>query len=366
MRIRVLFFFLGFVVLFNAQAAAPEVEFKRVLASRSFERPIAMVQPPGEASWYVIEKAGLIWRQSGDEFTLFADLTKRIESRPNEAGLLGIAFHPDYQDNGLLFLSYTVQSNPLRSVLARFQSENGRLVEGSAHTLLTVEQPYGNHNSGQLAFGPDGYLYFSLGDGGSAGDPADNGQNPNTLLGSLLRLDVDKGESYAIPKDNPFHSGGGAPEIYAYGLRNPWGWGFDRDNGQLWLADVGQDAWEEVNIIRAGGNYGWNLREGSHCYARPDCSSKGVVDPVLEYSHEEGCSITGGYVYRGQTIPELQGHYLFSDFCTGQVWAYDVKSETRHALARLSINPSSFAQDHDGELYITDISSGHIYKLLPR
>jgi len=333
------------------------------LTSHRFEQPIAMRQPPGSDDWYVIEKAGRIWKQDGQGFRLFADLSRQIESGPGEAGLLGMAFHPGFARNHRLFLSYTVRSRPLRSVIAEYQVVDGRLSGEAPRLLLQVEQPYSNHNSGQIAFGPDGYLYISLGDGGAGGDPKHNGQNPHTLLGSLLRIDVDHGRPYAIPPDNPFAGGGGRPEIYAYGLRNPWGWGFDRLTGQLWLADVGQDRWEEVDRIQAGGNYGWNLKEGRHCYARTPCDPAGLLEPVLEYSHDQGCSITGGYVYRGRAVPQLRGRYLYADYCSGRVWAYDIEAGGEPvAIASLGGHPSGFAEDHQGELYLVDLGGG-LYRL---
>jgi glucose/arabinose dehydrogenase len=357
---------LGFIALcwlVLGTADAVQTLWQPVFDSHRFRQPIAMLQPPGGNAWYVIEKAGRIWRQQGNGFVLFADLSARIESGPGEAGMLGIAFHPRYGENHRLFLSYTVRSRPLRSVIAEYAVMAGHLQPGSERVLLQVEQPYSNHNSGQLAFGPDGYLYISLGDGGAGGDPHGHGQNTHTLLGSLLRIDVDHGRPYAIPPDNPFARRGGRPEIYAYGLRNPWGWGFDRQTGKLWLADVGQDRWEEVDIIQSGGNYGWNIREGRHCYARDPCELPGLLEPELEYSHRQGCSITGGRVYRGRAVPELQGHFIYADYCSGRVWAYGIDGRAPPRLiAELDINPSSFAEDRQGELYLTDLEGG-IYRL---
>ena len=359
-----LFTVLVLLIVTFGQVDAAQPEWRPVLTSHVFDQPIAMVQAPDSDAWYVIEKAGLIWRQRGNDFVLFADLSAQIESAPGEAGLLGIAFHPRYAVNHTLFLSYTVRSNPLRSVIAAYTVPPAGGQLSMQRVLLQVEQPYGNHNSGQLAFGPDGYLYISLGDGGAGGDPHGNGQNPHSLLGSLLRIDVDGGKPYAIPPDNPFIKGGGRPEVYAYGLRNPWGWGFDRKTGRLWLADVGQDRWEEVDVIRPGGNYGWNIKEGRHCYARMPCEVAGLVDPVVEYSHRQGCSITGGRVYRGRAVPQLVGQYLYADYCSGRVWAYAIDGQAPpRQIADLDIRPSAFAEDRQGELYLIDLSGGRIYRL---
>lgn len=338
----------------------------------TLRRPVALLQAPHRHDvWYVVEQAGRVLRvERNGRSSVFVDLTNRVESGPNEAGLLGMAFDPGFPANGRVYLSYTrrglLGQPELISVLVRYRSHDAGLSlnVASEEELLEVDQPYGNHNGGDIHFGPDGYLYFGLGDGGAAGDPQDNGQNTQTLLGSLLRLDVSgDGEDYQIPPDNPFARGGGRAEIYAYGLRNPWRWSFDRDTGVLWLADVGQNAWEEVNRIRRGGNYGWNLREGRHCYSG-ECERPGLIDPVAEYSHAEGCSITGGYVYRGHTIPTLNGTYLFGDYCSGKVWGLDVMQETMppRLLLQTSLNIASFGEDNDGELYVVDLG-GRIFRL---
>jgi glucose/arabinose dehydrogenase len=317
--------------------------------------------------WYVVEQAGQVRRlqQTGSAVkdTLFIDLHKQVDSGPNEAGLLGMALDPQFTQNGRVYLSYTRKGTrrdgaSLVSVLSRFTSRDaGRTLDaGSEQVLLEVVQPYGNHNGGNVQFGPDGYLYFGLGDGGSGGDPKGNGQNTQTLLGALLRLDVRGDGAYKIPADNPFSGRAGRPEIYAYGLRNPWRWSFDRQTGDLWLADVGQNQWEEVNLVTRGGNYGWNLREGAHCYAE-DCERTGLIEPVAEYSHAEGCSITGGYVYRGKDIPALSGVYLFADYCSGKVWGlfrHGMKY-TRRLLLDSKLNIASFAEDQQGEVYVIDL-----------
>jgi len=224
-----------------------------------------------------------------------------------------------------------------------------------------VDQPFLNHNGGQIAFGPDGLLYVGLGDGGSGGDPLGHAQDTSTLLGSILRIDVDRGTPYAVPPDNPFAAGGGRPEIFAWGLRNPWRWSFDRETGELWCGDVGQNRWEEVDRIRRGGNYGWNVREGAHCFASAECDSAGLIEPVAEYSHDEGCSITGGYVYRGATLPQISGAYVYGDFCSGRIWGLFSAGGGALAprlLAESGLQISSFAEDHDGELYVVDYGGG--------
>jgi len=348
-----------------------EVVLEPLFAEQSFDRPVAMLQlPQGSSDWYVVEKGGTIERVSGEGLKakrqLFVDLRDRVEAGPNEAGLLGMAFHPDFATNGEVFLSYT-RANPLTSVLSRFVSHDGGLTldPASEAVILTVPQPYSNHNGGQIAFGPDGYLYYGLGDGGSAGDPQGNGQNTDTLLGAMLRLDVGGDLPYAIPADNPFADGGGRPEIYAWGLRNPWRWSFDRQSGELWVGDVGQNEWEEIDRVRKGDNLGWNRWEGSHCYAADSCLATGVVMPVVDYSHSLGCSVTGGYVYRGKALPWLQGRYLYGDFCSGRIWELD--SENTREGARILLlsgkRIASFAQDRVGELYILDYGSGRIFRL---
>jgi uncharacterized repeat protein (TIGR03806 family) len=287
-------------------------------------------------------------------------------------GLLGMAFHPDYANNGFVYLSYTAQpGSGLESRISRF-TLNGTtqsLDPASESIVLRVDQPYGNHNGGHIAFGPDGYLYIGLGDGGSGGDPLGNGQNPATLLGAMLRIDVGDGTGgYSIPPDNPFVGGGGAPEVYAYGLRNPWRWSFDRSSGALWLGDVGQNAYEEVDIITGGANYGWNLMEGNHCYpASASCDSTGLVLPVAEYDHSQGISITGGYVYRGGDLPALAGRYLYADYGSGMIWSLHDNGSGGYSVSELldtTLNIASFAEDQNGELYVLHLG-GTIHKLAP-
>lgn len=341
-----------------------------------FERPVAMIQSPlRDDVRYVVAQRGIVWRVNGTgrsaTRSVFADIEDRVEDGPNEAGLLGMAFHPDFAANGAVFLSYTTSAQGLTSRIARYRSsDDGRTLDvDSEKVLLSLKQPYGNHNGGHIAFGPDGYLYAGYGDGGAGGDPLDNGQNPDTLLGTILRIDVDGGEPYATPADNPFADGGGRPEVYAYGLRNPWRFAFDPATGALWAGDVGQNQYEEIDVIRPGGNYGWNIREGAHCYRSSDCRTDGLIDPVAEYSHRDGCSVTGGHVYRGTAVPALDGQYIYGDYCSGLVWAMSA-GDPAAAEPRLILDTdmaiSSFAQDRDGEVYVIDHDRGGIHRLAPR
>ena len=317
----------------------------------------------------MVERAGRILSLHGDgDASLFLDIRDRVNDRGQEEGLIGIALDPRFDSNGLFYVYYTAD-DPRRSVIARFESQTDRTAAnpGSETIILEIPQPYANHNGGQLAFGPHDFLYIGLGDGGSAGDPKGNGQNAQTLLGAILRLDVsglDSTGSYAIPSDNPFVDIDGArPEIWAYGLRNPWRFTFDRETGDLWAADVGQNRLEEINIIKPGINYGWNIMEGDESYLRSPDSDK-LELPIAVYGREDGCSITGGYVYRGARFPSLYGAYVYGDYCSGKIWAlrYDGARVTESIeLADSNLKISSFAEDPDGELYILDLR-GEIYR----
>ncbi len=343
---------------------AAKLGLQRRFTGLSFEALLGLEQAPDSTSyWYALEKAGRVLRfpNSDDvkqsEVETVIDLRSKV-SDPSEAGLLGLAFHPDFADNGYVFLHYNYGN--LRSRIARFTTtDNGRtLAPGSEKTLLDLEQPYNNHNGGDITFGPDGYLYIAFGDGGSQGDPGGNAQNKNTLLGSILRIDVN-GDPYTIPADNPFVGDGGAEEIFAYGLRNPWRLSFDRETGALWSADVGQNAYEEVNLIESGKNYGWNEREGLQCY-KGSCSNAGFTDPVYEYSHDVGRSVTGGYVYRGEQVADLVGTYVYGDYVSGTVWGLspDGDGYSNRTLLESGFNLSSFAEDNGGELYALDFGGG--------
>lgn len=292
--------------------------------------------PNGDAAVALVAQEGRVWRWDvgrGGEPTLFADISDRVHAG-GEEGLLGLAFSPTYPSDHRLYLYYSA-AGPRRSVLSRFTVIGETVDPASEEILLEVTQPFSNHNGGQLTFGPDDMLYLALGDGGSGGDPLGHGQNLATLLGSILRLDVSAPGPYRIPLDNPFVDVAGAqPEIFAYGLRNPWRFSFDSATGALWAGDVGQDAWEEVDRIVAGGNYGWNITEGFACFTTPDCDRTGLQLPRAVYGHDDqgGCSITGGFVYRGAALPELDGWYVYGDLCSGRLWALNTTADSEPVL----------------------------------
>ncbi len=323
----------------------------------------------------VLEQPGVIrlLDANGVSASPFLDISARVGSKGNEQGLLGIALHPQYSQNGFFYVNYTDRNGD--TVIARFTADDGRNSANpdSQLVLLRVKQPYPNHNGGSLAFGADGFLYIGLGDGGSAGDPQGNGQNLNTHLGKLLRIDVNSGSPYAIPDGNPFKTGGGKPEIWATGLRNPWRFSFDRATGDLYIGDVGQDTWEEIDFLPAGTpggtNFGWNLREGLHAFKGDSPAGLVTVDPIFEYKHPTGCSVTGGVVYRGGAIAELQGIYLFGDYCNGKIWGLlrgaDGKWQNK-LLFTSGAFLSSFGEDDQGELYLTDNAAGVVLKLVKK
>jgi glucose/arabinose dehydrogenase len=362
----------------------PPIAIQQAFTQLSFNQPLAMLQAPDDdTAWYVVERPGTIRafpntsNASMAEVELFATLTDRVNSGPGEAGLLGMAFHPEFETNGEVYLSYT-RGTPLESVIARFviDSATGNLDTSSEEVLLTVPQFAGNHNGGNLAFGPDGFLYAGFGDGGGSGDPEENGQDTTNVLGAILRLDVDSGTPYAIPADNPFagntecFQGTGTlacPEIFAWGFRNPWRFSFDRDTGELWVGDVGQNSWEEVNRVEISENYGWDEREGAHCFEPASGCDTDNVDPIAEYDHSQGNSVTGGYVYRGSGIPDLQGFYIFGDFGSGRIWAVPFDSPqgtTPDELLVTPLNIASFAEANDGELFVLHISGGTIHQIV--
>lgn len=345
----------------------------------SFDQPLLVVHlPEHPEALFVVEKTGRIRVIIDDQTTPqpLLDLRDHV-SHGFEQGLLGLAFHPRFAENGWFFVNYTDQAGNTQIVRYKVFSDSLVADPSSRHVVLSIPQPAANHNGGMIAFGPDGYLYIGTGDGGGAGDPRRNAQNRQSLLGKMLRLDVDRGDPYAIPGTNPFVGQADTrPEIWALGLRNPWRFSFDRLTGDLYIADVGQNAWEEVNlqkrISEGGENYGWNIMEGTHCYPQgSSCTSEGLILPVIEYSHSvaNGCSITGGYVYRGTQIPSHVGDYFFADYCSGQIWI--ARPEGHGGLwlttpvLQGGMQVSSFGEDARGELYITDLRGGRIYRIVP-
>ena len=322
----------------------------------------------GSGRLFVVEQQGQIRIVSNNSLvpTPFLDITSLVDFG-GEKGLLGLAFHPAYSQNRRFFVNYDrVVSGQMQTVIAEFQtsaSNPNQADPNSQRILFTVNQPFPNHKGGQLAFGPDGFLYIGLGDGGSAGDPLGNAQNRQVLLGKMLRIDVDHtspGLQYAIPSDNPFLNGVDRGEVWAYGLRNPWRFSFDVPSGRLFVADVGQDKFEEIDILQKGGNFGWNIMEGLHCFKPSSgCNMTGLILPITEYDHSQGDAVIGGYVYRGAAIPRLSGTYLFSDFESGTIWGLTENSTgqwTRSQLIAGGRNISSFGRDEAGELYVLDYS----------
>ncbi len=360
----------------SAYPVAPNPrDYKLTLVVNGLQKPTYLTHAgDGSGRLFITEQVGRIRVVVNGQLLErpFLDISSIVGSRASEQGLLSVAFHPRYTSNGHFFVNYIDVRGD--TVVARYTvSADPNVADPeSGAVLLTIDQPYANHNGGQLQFGPDGYLYIGMGDGGSAGDPQNNGQRLDTLLGKLLRIDVDSTFPYGIPPDNPFRNRNDAkPEIWAYGLRNPWRFSFDRATGDLYIADVGQNAYEEVDFqpatSRGGENYGWNFMEGNHPYGgrsnRPE-----FTPPVAEYSHAEGgCSVTGGYVYRGARLPALTGIYLFGDYCTGLTWTLYRSAPDRwerRLFLRTNLRISSFGEDEFGELYVLD-HAGAVYRLEP-
>lgn len=331
--------------------------------------PLGLESPnDGSGRLFALEQGGAIRIIRGGSVVTppFLDISAKLAAG-GETGLLGLAFHPDFAQSGKLYVNYTrTAGGQLQSVIAEYlvQAGNADQVDtASERILLTVDQPATNHNGGQLAFGPDGFLYIALGDGGGSGDPQGNGQNPDTLLGTVLRIDVNTtgaGQEYGIPADNPFAGGGGRPEIYAYGFRNPWRFSFDAPSGRAFVADVGQSAWEEIDLLQRGGNFGWNVMEGAHCFNPPNgCDSSGLVLPITEYGRADGGTVIGGFVYQGTAIADLVNTYVFGDFLSGNIWGLQQLTDgtwRRTTLATTGRNISSFGRDESGELYVVDYS----------
>lgn len=374
------------------------VAVERAFPNLIFNGPLGLFQNAGQPErLYVFERGGRVLSFPNDQDAGSGDLTVALDiaarvSGAGEGGLLGLAFHPRWPATAEVFVSYTapgVGNSPLRTTLSRFKSSDGRTFDpASEEKLFELDQPYTNHNGGNIAFGPDGFLYLGLGDGGSGGDPGNHSQRLNTNLGKMLRLDVNVpfAERFRVPIDNPYALDGTpcnrrdatadqpagirCAEIYASGLRNPWRWSFDLPSGELWLGDVGQNALEEVDRIVRGGNYGWNVREGLSCYGVATCPRVGFVDPVIDYTHAEGASVTGGFVYRGTKIPGLAGRFIYGDAVSGRVFALEPTSDGMWRHTTLYVGGTtgvlaSFGQLLDGEVYPLDLVGGHINKLVP-
>lgn len=345
----------------NASQFPDPAGFQWQLIASGLTRPVDLQSAfDGSGRLFIIEKYGAI-RNFKDGFVLqepFLNIADRVNDERNEMGLLGLAFHPDFEQNGYFYVNYTGQGGHTR--ISRFQASGDTADPNSETVLMVINQPFPNHNGGAVVFGPDGYLYLGLGDGGSGGDPMKNGQNTNSMLGKILRIDVNSGDPYAIPTDNPFGN-----EVWAYGLRNPWRISFDQATGDLWIGDVGQNEWEEIDFLPAGSpggaNFGWSVMEGSHGY-------DGGVDlsmllPVAEYNHEFGCSITGGHVYRG-SMPEWNGVYLYGDYCSGIIWGIiNVSGQWQNqTLFDVDGTITSFGQDEAGEIYYLS-DNGNVFIL---
>jgi len=367
------------IVTVTVTATAPTLGFDTIASGLS--QPVFVTAAPGDNSrLFVVEQAGTIRviKNGALQPTPFLDISAAVLSG-GEQGLLGLAFAPNYQSTGRFFVSYTAPGGGAagHAVIARYQvsAKPDSADPASAVVILTQDDPYSNHNGGMIGFGPDGYFYFGLGDGGGGGDPLNSGQNPGDLFASILRLDVSGNGTYTIPPSNPFAtSPTAAHEVWSYGLRNPWRWSFDRQTGDLYIGDVGQNLYEEVDVQRAtspgGENYGWSTMEGVHCYNAGSCNQTGLRLPILEYDHSQGCAVVGGYVYRGSAIPGLQGHYFYSDSCSSFIrsfrWTGSGITESRSwPDLETSVSVSSFGEDNAGELYVVDLG-GRIYKVIAR
>lgn len=364
----------------SSASTAPAVRLSLVRVVAGLDAPLFLTNAgDGTGRLFVVEQAGRIRIIAGGRAIArpFLDISARVSSG-GERGLLGLAFHPAYRSNHRFYVDYTdLRGNTVISEFRSSTSDPSVAVPTSERVLLRIPQPYPNHNGGSLAFGPDGYLYIGSGDGGSGGDPGNRGQSLSTRLGKLLRIDVDHTSGtlrYAIPATNPFVGRRGLKEIWAYGLRNPWRFSFDRLTGDLWIGDVGQDRWEEINrATRASGggrglDFGWRILEGRACYDPPTgCSTRGMTAPLAVYGHGLGCAVVGGYVYRGGAYPFLRGAYLFGDYCSGRIWSVAASgpaAQTPHLLLSSGHTISSFGRGENGELYVTDLSSGEVLRIV--
>jgi glucose/arabinose dehydrogenase len=363
----------------NSSASSPTAISTQVVVS-GLNSPLDLEQAGDNSGrLFVVEQGGTIKIiQNGSVLPApFLDISSKVISQ-DEMGLLGVTFHPSFSTNGKFYVNY-VRNNAgqFQSVISEFLVSAGNANQAdpaSERILLIVDQVsnFTNHKAGQLAFGADGFLYFGLGDGGSGGDPFGHGQNTQILLGKMMRIDVNStspGKQYAIPPDNPFVASGGLPEIYAFGFRNPWRFSFDRPTGRLFVADVGQDSFEEIDIVQKGGNYGWNTMEGDHCFNPPSgCNTTGLSLPIIEIPHPEAEAVIGGFIYHGTVLTGMQGMYIFGDL-NGKIWSLTenpANTFTRSQLADVGFNISSFGQDAAGELYVVDISGGRVLKIVPK
>jgi glucose/arabinose dehydrogenase len=366
----------------NPGTTTPAGEYNLTVAfpNLKFSNPIELTAPSDNTDRiFTVAQRGIIYvfpnKQDVQNASVFLDLSAKV-TFGGERGLLGLAFHPNYKANGYFYVNYT-RGNPLETVISRFKvsaSNPNEADPNSELVLLRYNQPYDNHNGGKVAFGNDGCLYIAAGDGGSGGDPHGNGQNRKVLLGKILRIDVNTpsaGMSYSIPPDNPFinNTSGYRQEIFAYGMRNPWRFSFDRQTGTLWAGDVGQNRIEEVDIIEKGGNYGWNIMEATECFNTTNCDKTGLTEPVWSYGRSEGISVTGGYVCYDKSLTGLTGKYIYGDYGSGKIWAltYSGKKAVKNELiATLSDGLSSFGEDSNNNLYILAYNGGKIYKLVPK
>ena len=377
-----------YIFFFSILFAQNTITIDSKIIAQDLERPLLVRFEPDTNLMYIVQQTGEILIKN-DATTLFLDLSKHITIKPmpDERGLLGMAFDPDYSNNGFFYVSYVDTEN--YSVVSRFKVSNNKLKAdiNSEKKLFYFKQPFNNHNGGHLEFSPvDNYLYISFGDGGKFGDPFNNAQNKGNYFGKILRIDTNSENGYNIPPDNPFYgSKYEKEEIWAYGLRNPWRFSFDAMNGNMFIGDVGQDSWEEINYLEfdsAGLNFGWNITEGNHCYSNPECDQRMYIEPMLEYPSDAaywksmmglkeknitGCSVTGGYIYRGEKVKPLYGLYIFSDFCSGKIWSFNQNNNeiieiTASLLSSDQHMIASFGEDIYNELYIVDYL-GAIYKI---
>ena len=378
--LNLLYFMLSACQGFAQGGELPKLDLEEIVSG--LDHPIQVLSQPGFPSrLLVVEQKGKVRVVENSELLdrNFVDLSSKVKFG-GERGLLGMAFHPRFLKYPLVYLSYTAELPKLTLLVKQFKISpgTGQVDLDSGKTIISAAQPFTNHNGGGIAFGPDGHLYIGVGDGGAANDPKGHGQNTQTLLGTMLRIDVSDGSDWVAPIDNPFalKESKGLPEIYAWGLRNPWRFSFDSETGELWVADVGQNKTEEINIVEKGKNYGWNFFEGNTCQQmRMECTSLNAQGPIFTYDHSwkglfVGNSVTGGYVYRGEAIPALSGKYVYGDYQSGRIWAlnYDRKSKTviwNKDLIKSDYQISSFFEDEEGELYILAHKKGALFKLIP-